>query len=154
MEKDNKVLLGAVLILLVAMVSFSFNDAVTGEVTSSAASVSASPTQVYFNFDDLANRPTKIVTVTVNVREGSVENDIQLYRDTGEKVEAKKQICKASASTCSKGVYEVPVQVSSSLEEGDYFFRVSGRSFAKQNQKVYDSNKINVAKYTSSSDYQ
>ena len=79
MEKDNKILLGAVLILLVAMVSFNFNT-LTGEVTSAKtrATITVSPSYVYFNYNELNQQTTKSVELTVDVENGKVINEVWL----------------------------------------------------------------------------
>ena len=156
MEKDNKILLGAVLILLVAMISFNFNDAVTGDVASGAKiAVTVNPAQVYFSYNDLNNKPSKTVIVTVTVQNGQIENNVDLYRSTGERTTRTKEICKpATSSYCTKGVYEVPFTVTSDLDVGDYYFRVSKRPVAKENRQTVNSNTITITKYKPANTYE
>lgn len=149
MEKDNKVVLGAVLILLVGMLSFNFSS-LTGEaVRGQEASLTASPSNVYFSFDDL-NKGNKVVAVTVRVVSGKVENNLDLYRKTEvgeERVGAADSICKGTASYCGKGTYTVNYKFSSGNPEGDYFFKVQKRDFAGRSKQAFDSNTITVTHY-------
>ena len=55
MEKDNKVVLGAVLILLVGMLSFNFAGSLTGKTVNKGGPdvvLTVSPSNVYFSFED------------------------------------------------------------------------------------------------------
>ena len=157
MERDNKILLGAVLILLVAMLSFNFNS-ITGKVTASnKAAVRADPSSVYFSADDLANRPTKVVSVKVTVSSGSVENNLQLYRSSGERMNGKtRQLC-GSKSECKKGTYQVDFKMGAELEDGEYYFAVQGdrERFEAENvdesaefsRDIFKSNMVTIDKY-------
>jgi len=160
MERDNKILLGAVLIMLVGMVSFSFSG-VTGRVTraSNEVVVTASPDSLYFSYNDL-NVGTKIVTVKLDILSGTIENNLDLYRSNGERVGGRTaSICRGASgyetgrggsSNCERGTYYVNFKFDSELEEGKYFFRANGRetlsgsSFDRQN---FDSNLVTVTKY-------
>lgn len=152
MEKDNKVLLGAVLILLVAMLSFNFNS-VTGEVTKDSASLKVSPTSVYFSQEDLNSRPSKIVSVKVSVNSGSIENELYLFRSNGVRTQQSntRQICE-SKSSCGKGTYAVDFKIGTELPDGEYYFAVnghretlSGSTFGRQ---TFTSNMVSLTKYT------
>lgn len=153
MEKDNKVLLGAVLILLVAMLSFNFNS-VTGNVTNKEdhATVSVNTNTVYFSQEDLNNRPTKPVMVTVRVDSGQVENQITLYRATGEKTNKREKVCESKTNCESGKTYTVEFGIGTDLEEGDYYFTVeghkeqlNGNTFTRDK---FNSNTITLTKFS------
>lgn len=166
MERDNKVLLGAVLILLVAMLSFNFNS-ITGNATNNKGKVTITvvdsetrSSEIYFNSDDL-NIGQKILKITVNT-EKDIDTNLELYRENGDKVGGfKRTIC--STSYCKKGIYTIDFKFPSILNEGNYFFRVDskrgllvkdqndeskiGSSYVKENFK---SNIIRVTHFTPS----
>ena len=149
MEKDNKVVLGAVLILLVGMLSFNFNSLTGQAVKGQEATVTASPSNVYFSFDDL-NKGNKIVAVTIKVNSGKVDNDLYLYRKSlkgEERVGSLDTICKGTATYCGKGTYTVNYKFSSGNPEGDYFFRVQRRDFAVRDRLTFDSNLVSVTHF-------
>jgi hypothetical protein len=149
MEKDNKVVLGAVLILLVGMLSFNFNSLTGQAVKGQEAVVTANPSNVYFTADDL-NKGTKLVAVTVKVNSGKVDNELYLYRKSAqgeERVNAQDSICKGTATYCGKGTYTVNYKFSSGNEEGDYFFKVQKRDFARRDRLTFDSNVVSVTHF-------
>ena len=152
MEKDNKVVLGAVLILLVGMLSFNFNSLTGQAVKGQEAAVTASPSNMYFTYDDL-NKGNKLVSVTIKVNSGKIDNDLYLYRRTAqgeERVGAQDSICKGTATYCGKGTYTVNYKFSSGNEEGDYFFRVQRRDSALRGRLTFDSNTVSVTHYEAS----
>ena len=162
MEKDNKILLGAVLILLVAMVSFNFNT-LTGEVTSSEkarATITASPSDVYFSYNDLNHQTTKKVDLTVNIENGEFVNEVWLYRFNGERIEKiDNHLCSPDGNTqssyCRPRVYRLTASVSSNLEEGDYYFRIMSKASTGQVPKLpFNSNTITLTKFSSSNTYE
>jgi|SRR3989338_66708 len=155
MEKDNKILLGAVLILLVAMVSFNFNT-LTGEVTSAKtrATITVSPSDVYFNYNELNQQTTKSVELTVDVENGKVINEVWLYRDNGERVErTDNKLCSPNdantATYCGPGVYKVSASLSTDKEEGDYYFRINSKPSAGAGlgKVAFNSNVVTVSKF-------
>jgi hypothetical protein len=130
MEKDIKILLGAVAIMLVAMLSFSF-ESITGKAASgSGVSVSVSPSRLHFSSEDL-EKGTRLVTATVRVKDGYLDDrsdaGLQLYRSNGERVGGRgAKICKKEDNSdykCGEGTYEVVYKFDSGLEEGDYYFQ-------------------------------
>lgn len=160
MEKDNKILLGAVLILLVAMVSFNFSS-LTGKATSTSeteATLSAvssdGDSSVYFSQDDvrggqIGQGGKQPVTVTVTVKSGRIDNSLELYRKVGSS-EAKKeeqQVC--TGSSCGKGTYTVVYQLNpdhagSSSEPKEYLFKVYDD---RNRREVFKSNVVTVSKW-------
>ena len=158
MEKDNKILLGAVLILLVAMLSFNFNS-LTGKVTSkegSDASISVSPTNVYFTREDLYRGTAKLVTVEVNVKDGEIENKLDLYEGNSKIGSQSRKICGGRASYCNAA--SKPYQVTFSFDVDDatqegrmYHFRAeSDRGLLKgsgYSKATFASNPVKVSKW-------
>lgn len=90
MEKDNKILLGAILIILITLVSFNFGD-ITGKVVKEGTVVSISPATV-----------TAGDYITVYVKPGSkgVESSAYFYRIDGTRIPATVKLC--GESRCTK----------------------------------------------------
>ncbi len=162
MEKDNKVVLGAVLILLVGMLSFNFAGSLTGKAVNKGGPdvvVTASPSNVYFSDAELRQGKNQIITLTVNVNEGKINKELFLYKDTpggGAKTSASKATlsnagCRSS-NACPEGTYTITYMLNSGVSEGDYFFRVArpAKSSTSSNPETFDSNKFTVTHYTSS----
>lgn len=159
MERDNKVLLGAVLILLVAMLSFNFNS-ITGNATNTGkVTITATPSEIYFSEKDLYNNEgnsQKIVTVTINAGL-DIDSDLKLYSEGG-LPKGKIEICN-TLSSCKKGVYKKQFKISSNLPEGNYFFRIdSKRGLLVKNsdgedsyvREKFDSNMLRITHFTPS----
>lgn len=150
MDKDNKIVLGAVLILLVGMLSFNFNSLTGKAVTGPVAMVTVNPSELYFTYDDL-NIGNKIAKVTINLND-KVDNELQLYRktETGEERVGgfKETICKGTATYCSKGIYTVNYKFSSLHPEGEYFFKVQKRDTSTKEREAFNSNVFSVTHYT------
>ncbi|MBI2671590.1 hypothetical protein HYX16_01520 [Candidatus Woesearchaeota archaeon] len=155
MEKDNKILLGAVLIMLVAMLSFNF-DSITGKAAGSGSGVSVSvdPSRLYFSAEGL-ERGSLPVTVTVRVKDGYVENGLdsgglELFRANGKRIGGRgADICRTS-SKCGKGTYTILYKFDSGLEEGDYYFQVSKRPSllgTVYSKETFKSNLVRVSHY-------
>jgi hypothetical protein len=85
MDQNNKILIGAALIILVAIVSFRYTD-ITGEVTKDAV-ISVSPSKVYFEMrGDNVYDAAKLVTINVKPGTYGVDRDLELYREDGSRV--------------------------------------------------------------------
>lgn len=86
MEKDNKILLGAILIILVAMVSFSFRG-ITGKAVSEKTIVAVSPGSI-----------TAGESITIYVKPGSVgvEQMAYFYREDGLRIPGTVSLCRSS----------------------------------------------------------
>lgn len=169
MERDNKVLLGAVLILLVAMVSFNFTSltgqSVTAESTFATvrATTEGGSTNVHFNERDLFGddgQRQRLVNVEINVESGSIRNNLYLYKEgkeSGSRTGRQVVISGCSGSVCPKGTYNVKFKVASDagvLPDGNYFFRVINSRGQESNKKGFaitnfDSNKISISHYQS-----
>lgn len=153
MEKDNKILLGAVLILLVAMVSFNFSSLTGNAATTSSGSgvtVSVTPTDVFFSKEDT----TRTVTVKVRTDDKEIENYLYLFRSNGERVGNKVVISGCNKSYCKttkenpSGMHTQVYQLSKNLLEGDYYFRVQrsrgsllGSAYSRE---VFNSNMFSI----------
>ncbi len=83
MDKDTKILLMAVVIILVALVSFNLSD-LTGKVTSSSSITVSSPTGTTITFGKYDSM--KIVSLNINVGSEAVRNQVDLYRESGARV--------------------------------------------------------------------
>ena len=86
MNKDNKVLLGAILIILVALVSFNFGD-ITGKAVSEGSIVAISPKTV-----------TAGEYINVYVKPGSkgVEKLAYIYREGDIRMAGTISLCRTS----------------------------------------------------------
>ena len=86
MEKDNKVLISAILIILVALVSFNFGD-ITGKAVKENTVVAISPLEV-----------TAGETITVYVKPGSngVEKLAYVYSKKGIRLPGTISLCRSS----------------------------------------------------------
>ncbi len=142
MEQNNKTLLIAVLIILLALVAFNFNK-ISGKVVDDGSDVSVvvSPSLVTFS----GNEVVKQVTVTVDTGSVGVDNQLDLYsvkegytNRVGSGVSDK--LC-GTKSICT-GVISKQFLIPSSVDTGDYLIRVE-RDNPSYNFKV-DSNIITV----------
>ncbi|MBS3171849.1 hypothetical protein J4449_04530 [Candidatus Woesearchaeota archaeon] len=160
MEKDNKVVLGAVLILLVGMLSFNFAGSLTGKTVNKGGPdvvLTVSPSNVYFSFEDLV-KGTKVITLTVNVNKGEAERNVYIYRNTPNGGVRDTNAAKAtltgsgcrSSNACEEGTYTINYLINSELNEGDFFFRVSrpAKASTSTNKETFDSNTFTVTHYT------
>jgi len=152
MEKDNKILLGAVLIMLVAMISFNF-DSITGKAAGSGSgvSVSADPSRLHFSYEDL-EIGTRIVTVNVRVKDGYLDNSddegLELYRASGERIGGKGASLCGTKSRCGKDdIKTIAYKFSSELEEGNYYFQVTTKPGFNKNRETFKSNLVRVSYY-------
>ena len=151
MERDNKIILGAVLILLVGMLSFNFSS-LTGKASQSgttSATLTVSPARV-----DLAPRNSyragqELVLVTVTVNSGEIENNIKLCR-AGGSCSIGEGFTACTKSACKKGTYTKTVGVdydmaSTTGETFQYFWRAEERkSSGGAPVEKFDSNTLTV----------
>ena len=119
MDKDTKVLLMAVVIILVALVSFNLTD-LTGKVTKgSTATITVSPSVVTFAKNEVA----KMVTIKVSPGKEGINRKLEFYivrsgsTDTRVGTESVN-ICRTS--TCYEDV-TVSYRLNSGLS-GKYYF--------------------------------
>ncbi|MBI2498632.1 hypothetical protein HYV88_00145 [Candidatus Woesearchaeota archaeon] len=136
MEQNNKTLLVAVLIILLALVAFNFNK-ISGRVVGDGSDVSVvvSPSIVTFSGDESA----KFVTVTVDTGSVGVDSQLELFSvNSGlkERVSISDTLC-GTQSICN-GVVSKQFLIPARVQSGDYIIRVE-RSNPSYNFKV-DSN--------------
>lgn len=136
MEQNNKTLLVAVLIILLALVAFNFNK-ISGRAVGDGSDVSVvvSPSIVTFNGDET----TKFITVTVDTGSVGVDSQLELFSVVGglrERVSISDTLC-GTKSICN-GVVSKQFLIPSRVESGDYVIGVE-RSNSAYGFKV-DSN--------------
>lgn len=86
MDKDNKILLSAILIILVALVSFNFGD-ITGKIVKDSTVVAVSPSEVTAG---------EYITVYVNPGSDGVKNVAYVYRENDVRIPATINLCGSS----------------------------------------------------------
>ena len=138
MESNNKTLLIAVLIILLALVAFNFNK-ISGRVAGDAdISVAVSPKIIEFDRYDAA----KTITITVDAGSIGVDKDVRLFRiaDSGRKYRMgspRWNLCNGNICT---GKISKNLRLSASLGSGDYFFRLRRSNY----DIVVDSNRFTI----------
>ena len=163
MERDNKIVLGAVLILLVGMLSFNFG-ALTGKASQNQETDAvlvatpqcreASGNTITWRSSDFGDSGKCPVKVAVSVRSGKINSDILLYKvSTGcsnsencppRKVEKAFDAC--TDTNCNSGNIQRSGNylLSRVLEEGQYFFRAEAKESSGRDKVVFDSNVITI----------
>ncbi len=137
MDKDTKILLMAVVIILVALVSFNYAD-LTGDITKSGtSSMKVSPSTITF----IKYQTKALITIELLVNE-PVENEMYLYKVGSGKV-GNQKITLCRSSTCSQADLEKSYNyyLNSDLRDGIYYFVARGRQF---NNIVATSNKFTI----------
>jgi hypothetical protein len=123
MDKDTKVLLMAVVIILVALVSFNMSD-LTGKASSTAAvsgiRITVEPASVTFAKNDAA----KIVTVRASLGSNKVEDNLQLYNAQTNTRLGGKDLSLCRSSNCRQTDLQPSYQysISANLKGGSYYF--------------------------------
>ncbi len=123
MERNNKTLLIAVLIMLLALVSLNFNNISGRAGGSSDAIVRVTPASL--SVPGNAN-------LFVDTNGVTVDSTVQLYRASGERAGVTGNLCKGSSC---KGVLRENFFIDSRITPGRYFIRITqiggglGRSF-------------------------
>ncbi|MEK6952907.1 MAG: hypothetical protein AABX29_07885 [Nanoarchaeota archaeon] len=140
MEQNNKTLLVAVLIILLALVAFNFNK-ISGRAVGDGSDVSivVSPSVVTFSGDETG----KFITVTVDTGGVGVDSQLELFSVVGglrERVSISDTLC-GTKSLCN-GVVSKQFLIPARIPSGDYVVRVE-RSNPSYNFKV-DSNVFTV----------
>jgi len=134
MDKDNKVLLAAVLVILVALVAFNFGD-ITGKAVKDSTVIAVSPTVVKFGEYDTV----KMVTIKVMPGEDGVDTKMSLYKVDGFKVGGETvNIC--TESICREET-TLTYKLDSGLEAGKYYFKAE----REQKGRVFKSNSFEIA---------
>ncbi|MEK6934247.1 MAG: hypothetical protein AABW46_00030 [Nanoarchaeota archaeon] len=119
MEQNNKTLLIAVLIILLALVAFNFNN-ISGRPVSdvSDASISASPSVV--TIDDRTGSGTN-VDLVVDTGSVGLDKRVYLHRADGSRMgTVTETLCTASSSECN-GVISKRFFIPSSVPSGEYY---------------------------------
>ena len=150
MERDNKVVLGAVLILLVGMLSFNFGS-LTGNASKepTSATVTASPSSI--EFSAYGNEPNKLVSVKVAVHSGQIKSAVRFCKKSpnggcvGLNGNSVAHAC-STKTFCGVGSYEADTYpVNSNLPDGQYFFRAEAKRESTDEPQDFDSNLITVS---------
>ncbi len=117
MNKDTKILLMAVVIILVALVSFNLSD-LTGKAVSDITTLTVSPTIINFGLHDSA----KMITIRVSPSKNGIDQRIQMYRK-----EWDTQVSSETATICTDSIcYDditISYRVDSRLRDGRYYFK-------------------------------
>ncbi|MEK6937097.1 MAG: hypothetical protein AABW58_03435 [Nanoarchaeota archaeon] len=152
MEKDNKVVLGAVLILLVGMLSFNFAGSLTGKVTEDDTEVTLSVDRNVVRFDPYTNEGNQPVYVTVTVHKGRIEPEVAFCKrrsdgSCGTQLEnTALNACRDSVCTPQSKTEQKMFSVSRTLPEGDYVFRAEARRSSGETSKYFYSKPVRVEK--------
>lgn len=127
MQKENKVLFGAVLILLVAIISFSFSG-ITGQTVSSGE-----VTKLYV--DKSIVTAGDMIKLTIKPGSDGVDQDIDFYHanDDTRVAQSAAQVC--GQYKCFNDV-TVEFRVPGSWE-GDYYVRVADRYYESLGKEKY-----------------
>lgn len=134
MDKDNKVLLSAVLVILVALVAFNFGD-ITGKAVESNTVIAVSPTSVSFGEYDTI----KLLTIKVSPGKDGVDTKMYLHQENGFRVGGETvNIC--PDSLCYDEV-TLTYKLDSGIESGRYFFKAE----REQKGQTAQSNVFEVA---------
>lgn len=137
MENNNKTLLIAVLIILLALVAFNFNK-ISGRVVGEAdITVAVNPTVIDFGRFDAA----KTITATVDGGSIGIDKRIQLYEVEGSR---KNRVSGQSWTLCNRnictGKISKNLRISSNLDSGIYVLRLERNNY----DIVVDSNVFRV----------
>lgn len=138
MNKNTKVLLMAVVIILVALVSFNLND-LTGMVSSDITTLIVSPTVVNFEKYDAA----KMITVGVSPsKPNGVNKKVEMYKCKNEKCTSSIKFGSETANICTDSTCYSKVTISyrldSGLKTGTYYFQ------AEKDGKIFISNTFDI----------
>ena len=139
MNKDTKILLMAVVIILVALVSFNFND-ITGRIISNSevTTLAVSPTKIDFGPNDIA----KMITIRVSPGFNGINKKIMMHRvETGG---YDSQITSETANICTDSLcYDdvtISYRIDSGLKDGKYYFKAERENMGK----VFVSNEFEI----------
>ena len=129
MERNNKTLLIAVLIMLLALVSLNFSN-ISGKVGGSEnVIVRVSPSNI---------RVPDSVNLYVDAAGVSIDSTTHLYRSDGSRASVTNRICKSSFCT---GIVSSKYFIDSRIEPGVYFIRVTG---SRSKGGSWDSNMFTI----------
>jgi hypothetical protein len=137
MNKDTKVLLMAVVIILVALVSFNMSD-LTGKIikNSENAQLIISPTLVTFGKHDTA----RMITIQVSPGKNGINQKLWLYRGDGRNTQADSTTVNICTSSICYDDVTVSYRVDAGLKDGKYYFKAerenTGQKFVSNEFEV------------------
>jgi len=118
MERNNRVLLMAVLIMLLSLVSFNFNrEDVSGRSVAGGGTISVSPGVVnFYRAGGDGNYNGALITVTAK---GTVDRNLYVYRSNGARLGSYSADVCGSRSRCDGGTDTI--RLKSDLPDGYYY---------------------------------
>lgn len=145
MNKDTKVLLMAVVIILVALVSFNLSDITGRQVSNMPRSASVTVTGVPITFAKYQSQAT--INVGISISGGQVGNRLYLYRESevkNVKMSSQYAISLCTGSYCKKDDLKSTYTetISPSLADGRYYYVLTGS--VSVNDVVATSDKFTV----------
>lgn len=157
MERDNKIVLGAVLILLVGMLSFNFAGSLTGKVSNEEfpdvevrAMFQGGGYEETFGAQERST--SRAATVTVNVRSGKAEREVDLCRKGPrgecEVIGGRRWYLSASSSVKAPFTKTHTETLSQDLlgneAEAEFFWRVQARRSSGQSEQNFYSESLTL----------
>ncbi len=139
MERDNKIVLGAVLILLVGMLSFNFSSTLTGNQIKESSDVTVTASPARLEFFEMASTSSSQVTFTVDVKSGKVQGTAFLYGPGPSGGRKEVNLCQKK-SECGEGKHIVNRLFSQGDREGQYYLLVKDDN----SNKEFRSNTITI----------
>ena len=135
MEKNNKILLFAVLIILVALVYFNFNTISGKTPYGNSILISVSPAYIDFS----GGSTQKPVTVVVDAGDIGADTKFYLYYEDGSRYGGfSDNLC--TDSICY-GIITKTTWISSSIDSGQYFFEITRDNYGLQaNSNLFEVN--------------
>ena len=138
MNKDTKVLLMAVVIILVALVSFNLSDLTGMQIRSDVTTLTVSPITTTFERYDTA----KMITIRVLPADNGVDKKIEMYKCKNEQCTTSIRLGAETANICTSSTCSEDVTVSyrldSGLRVGIYYFQ------AEKDGEKFISNKFEI----------
>ena len=128
MEKNSKILLLAVLIMLLSLVSFNFNrEDISGRSVSSSPSVVISPSSLNFKW---VRGEFESLPVAITVNGNNIESEFYMY-DSNKHRDGSSMRNLCSDSYCNGRNSVTAYLDGDALEAGTYYFGVETRDGAK-----------------------
>ena len=131
MNKDTKVLLMAVVIILVALVSFNLND-ITGRIIngSEVSTLTVSPTIITFGNNDAAT----MITIGISPGTNGLDKKILMYKVRTGGYDTPIDSKTANICTDSICYHDVTIglRVDSGLKDGKYYFKAERENMDKE----------------------
>ena len=131
MNKDTKVLLMAVVIILVALVSFNLSD-LTGRIIngSEVSTLTISPTIITFGNNDAAT----MITISISPGTNGLDKKILMYKVRTGGYDTPIDSKTANICTDSICYHDVTIglRVDAELREGEYYFKAERENMNKE----------------------